>query len=194
MNFLAHLYLSGNNIKITTGNFMADAIKGNKYLTFEDEIQKGILLHRAIDYYTDHHALVKLSKKRLHQRYNHFNGIIIDIFYDHFLAKNWSHYSAIPLAIYAHEIYSHLEANSHLFPPQVKRMLYFMKLQNWLVSYQDTTEIKKVLTQMSLRSKHQSYMHLASEDLILHYNEFENDFQQFFPDIIAFTNLKIKQL
>lgn len=173
---------------------MADAIKGNKYLNFDNEIQKGILLHRAIDYYTDQHELVKRSKKRLHERYNHFNGVIIDIFYDHFLAKNWSHYSAIPLELYAHEIYTILEVNSHVFPTKVKRMFYFMKLQNWLVSYQDTSEIKKVLTRMSLRSKHQSYMHLASEDLILHYNEFENDFQEFFPEIIAFTNQKIKQL
>ena len=112
---------------------MADAVKGNKYLAFDDEIQKGIMLHRAIDSYTDQHELVKLSKKRLNQRYNHYNGVIIDIFYDHFLAKNWSQYSAIPLPLYASEIYMILEANSQIFPSKVKRMFYFMKLQNWLV-------------------------------------------------------------
>lgn len=124
---------------------MADAVKGNKYLAFDDEIQKGIMLHRAIDSYTDQHELVKLSKKRLNQRYNHYNGVIIDIFYDHFLAKNWSQYSAIPLPLYASEIYMILEANSQIFPSKVKRMFYFMKLQNWLVSYTDVNEIKKYL-------------------------------------------------
>ncbi len=172
---------------------MADAVKGNKYLAFDDEIQKGIMLHRAIDSYTDQHELVKLSKKRLNQRYNHYNGVIIDIFYDHFLAKNWSQYSAIPLPLYASEIYMILEANSQIFPSKVKRMFYFMKLQNWLVSYTDVNEIKKVLIRMSLRSKYKSNMHLASEDLILHYDNLENDFQQFFPEIIAFTHQKLTQ-
>lgn len=194
MNFLAHLYLSGNDINIMTGNFMADAIKGRKYEDFEEGIKKGILAHRAIDYFTDQHEIVKLSKKRLHQRYNHFDGVIIDIFYDHFLAKNWSKYSAIPLELFASECYNVLETRSHVFPIKVKRMFYFMKLQNWLVNYKDINEIKTVLIRMSNRTKYKSYMHLASKDLLLYYEEFENDFLLFFPDIQEYITHKISQL
>ncbi|MGB3774600.1 MAG: DUF479 domain-containing protein, partial [Leeuwenhoekiella sp.] len=96
MNFLAHIYLSQYDEQVTIGNFIADGIKGSKYKQFPIPIQKGILLHRSIDAYTDAHHLVRKSTKRLHPHYHHYSGIIVDIFYDHFLAKNWSSYSDIP--------------------------------------------------------------------------------------------------
>jgi len=92
MNFLAHIYLTDKLPLETIGNFMADGIKGKKYLKYGDEIQKGILIHRWIDSYTDSHSIVKQSTKRLHAKYGHYSGVIVDILYDHFLAKNWSHY------------------------------------------------------------------------------------------------------
>ncbi len=99
MNFLAHLYLSPDNTEIIIGNFIADHIVGNKFQQYSDAIQKGIMLHREIDTYTDAHAIVRRSKRRLNERYRHYNGVIIDIFYDHFLAVNWNTYSNIPLNI-----------------------------------------------------------------------------------------------
>lgn len=192
MNFLAHLYLSENNHNIMVGNFIADAVKGKSYLNYDEKIQKGIILHREIDTFTDQHPIVRQSKRRLNIRYNHFRGIIIDIFYDHFLAKNWSQFSNIPLNLYTTEIYKILEKNNNIYPPNVKKLLYFMVLEDWLMSYQNIDEIKKVLTRMSQRTKHQSYMELATEDLLLYYNDFENDFLLFFNDIINFTQSKIK--
>ena len=109
MNFLAHIYLSGDNDLVTIGNFIADGVKGNDYKKFPEELQTGILLHRAIDTYTDAHDTVKQSTRRLHQRYSHYSGVIVDILYDHFLAKNWDNYSNIPLAIYAERFYDSLE-------------------------------------------------------------------------------------
>ena len=106
MNFLAHLYLSKNNKNILIGNFIADAVKGKKYQNYSKEIQAGILLHREIDNYTDAHPVVRKSKQRLNKRYKHYDGVIIDILYDHFLAKNWHNYSDIPLDIYAENVYS----------------------------------------------------------------------------------------
>ena len=87
MNYLAHVYLSGSDQNIMIGNFIADSIKGSKYLEYPIAIQKGILLHRKIDSFTDHHPSFRNSTKKLHQRYGHYSGIIVDIFYDHFLAK-----------------------------------------------------------------------------------------------------------
>ncbi len=96
MNFLAHLYLSKKNKNILIGNFIADAVKGKKHNLYSKEVQAGILLHREIDNYTDNHPIVRKSKRRLNKRYGHYNGVIIDILYDHFLAKNWNNYSEIP--------------------------------------------------------------------------------------------------
>lgn len=191
MNILAHLYLSGNKPHLMVGNFMADAIKGKAYLKYDIDIQQGILLHRAIDTFTDQHPIVKQSKLRLNQRYHHFKGIIIDIFYDHYLAKNWSQFSTIPLEIYSKDTYAILRKYTKIYPSKVNRMLFFMIFENWLMSYQNTDEIKKVLTRMSYRTKHPSNMNLAVEDLLLHYEDFENDFRLFFNDIIQFTQSKI---
>ena len=72
---------------------MADGIRGNNYLNFSEDIKKGILLHRYIDTFTDAHPIYRQSKRRLHEKYGHYSGVIMDIVYDHFLAKNWASYS-----------------------------------------------------------------------------------------------------
>ena len=90
MNFLAHIYLSGDDPNIQLGNFIGDFVKGRNLVEqFGHEIAKGIELHRAIDEFTDKHPIVKLSKVRLREKYRHYAPVIVDIFYDHYLAKNW---------------------------------------------------------------------------------------------------------
>ncbi|MEX0290603.1 MAG: DUF479 domain-containing protein, partial [Flavobacteriaceae bacterium] len=93
MNFLAHIYLSFGDDEITIGNFIADSIRGKKYKHLPERVQKGVILHRAIDTFTDAHPTVRQSSKRLHENYSHYSRVIVDIFYDHFLAKNWKNYS-----------------------------------------------------------------------------------------------------
>jgi acyl carrier protein phosphodiesterase len=190
MNFLAHLYLSKSNKNILIGNFIADAVKGNKHNNYPFEIQAGILLHREIDTYTDNHPIVRKSKRRLHQRYNHYNGVIIDILYDHYLAKNWAHYSEIPLEVYANSIYSFLNENAQSFPLKIQQILPYMVEHNWLVAYATIEGIGKILCGMNKRTKGISKMDLATEDLKLYYHEFENDFTTFFKDLEQFTNQK----
>lgn len=192
MNFLAHLFLSENKTNLIIGNFIADAIKGKKYLNFDKEIQKGILLHREIDTFTDQHPIVRQSKRRLDAKYNHYSGVIIDIFYDHFLAKNWSCFSNIPLELYASEIYNILQNNSHNYPNKINQLLYYMAKENWLLNYQHKEEISKVLKRMNHRAMHNSRMDEAIVDLNLHYDEFEKDFFIFFNEIILFTQSKIR--
>ena len=124
MNFLAHLYLSKNNNNILLGNFIADHIPGNNFTHFHPEIQKGILLHRKIDTYTDAHKIVRKSKRRLHPRYRHYKGVIIDIFYDYYLAKNWSKYSKTSLEIFSKSVYDLLIENHDILPMKSQ---YFTK-------------------------------------------------------------------
>ncbi len=190
MNFLAHLYLSKSNENILIGNFIADAVKGKKYNNYPKEIKAGILLHREIDNYTDNHPIVRKSKRRLNERYRHYNGVIIDILYDHFLAKNWKKYSEIPLNVYAKNIYSFLEKNNEVLPLRAQNMLPYMVEFNWLVSYASIDGIARVLTGMNKRTKGISQMDLAVEDLQLHYKEFEDDFTTFFIDLIEFSAMK----
>ena len=194
MNFLAHLYLSENNTDIMIGNFIADHIKGNKFSHFPIDIQKGILLHREIDTFTDAHEIVRKSKRRLHERYRHYDGVIIDIFYDHFLAKNWSNYSAIPLNVYVNSVYKLLEKNLDILPEKTQQLFPYLVKYNWLYNYQFAQGIQEVLNGMNKRTQGKSKMNLASEDLLLHYQEFEDDFTLFFEDLRNFSTLKLTTL
>ena len=194
MNFLAHLYLSKDNTNILIGNFISDAIKGSNYKKYPHEIKAGILLHREIDTFTDAHPIVKKSMRRLNKRYRHYNGVIIDILYDHFLAKNWSNYSEIPLELYAENVYSFLSKNIATFPEEHQNLLPYMIQYNWLVNYASLEGIERVLQGMNKRTKGISKMDLAIEDLKIHYSEFEEDFTAFFQELVEFTTKKTTYL
>lgn len=176
------------------GNFIADHVVGNQFSHFSKEIQQGILLHREIDTYTDNHKIVKQSKRRLHERYRHYDGVIIDIFYDYFLAKNWSDYSAIPLNIYANAINELFTKNISHLPVRSQNFIKYMVEYNILYNYQFKKGIQKVLNGMNQRTKGKSQMNLALEDLITLENELENDFKLFFKELIQFSNQKFNEL
>lgn len=191
MNFLAHIYLSGEDEFIQIGNFIADGIKGNKYLKFPEEIQKGILLHREIDSFTDHHPTVRQSTKRLHPNYSHYSGVIVDMYYDHFLAKNWKRYSDTPLEAFADNFYSMLNRHYHVLPERTRKMMPYMLRDNWLVSYASLEGIHTALTQLNRRTDYKANMNLAINDLEKHYELFENEFTAFFEELIIFTRAKL---
>lgn len=188
MNFLAHLYLSQKNESLIIGNFIADSIKGKDLQSYPEEVQQGIKLHRAIDAFTDAHPIFRKSKRRLHERYRHYDSVIIDIFYDYFLAKNWNNYSAIPLDIYTKAIYKLLKKNENLLPENSKHFYNYMVNYNILYNYKNLEGIAKVLKGMNNRTKGKSQMDLAIEDLTILENEFEQDFKSFFKEIIDFVN------
>ena len=194
MNFLAHIYLSNENEHIKIGNFIADAIKGNNYKHLPEEIQKGIILHREIDSFTDANEIVRKSKRRLHERYRHYDGVIIDILYDHYLAKNWANYSQTALKEYTQDFYIILTNNYDLLPEKTKHLMPYMIQDDWLYNYSNLDGIERVLQGMNRRTKNKSQMHLAIEDLKINYTSFENDFEEFFKQLINFTNKKIKEL
>ena len=194
MNFLAHIYLSGDNDLMKIGNFMADGIHGKNFDAFPLEIQKGIVLHRSIDTFTDAHPIFRQSTKRLHANYHHYSGIIVDIFYDHFLAKNWSTYSDEKLENYSERFYQSLRDNYDLLTLKTQKMLPYMIDHNWLLSYQTIENIENVLARMDTRMKYDSNMRFSVAELKTFYVEFESEFTAFFKELIVHSNLKIQTL
>lgn len=194
MNFLAHIYLSFDDKDITLGNFFADHIRGNQYKHLPEKVQKGILLHREIDTFTDAHPIARQSSKRLHKNFSHYSQVIVDIFYDHFLAKNWSDYSDVPLDEYVERFYDLLEENYDLLPVATKRMMPYMIAENWLLSYADLAGIDKVLNGMNRRTKNKSRMNFAILDLEASYTDFEDEFTAFFEELITFSRQKFISL
>ena len=183
MNYLAHILLSGTNPDVMIGNFIADSIKGSKYDTYPLGIQKGILLHRQIDSTTDAHPAFRKSTKRLHKNYGHYSGIIVDIFYDHFLAKNWSEFSDIPLADYIQSFYKLLNDNFDILPENIQKMAPIMMDGNWLLIYADLDGIDRVLAGMNRRTKNRSGMDTAGQELKEFYTLFESDFKLVMNDL-----------
>ncbi len=188
MNFLAHLYLSGDNHKIMLGNFIGDFVKGRNALEqFDPEIIRGIQLHRAIDEFTDNHPIVTVSKNRLRPKYRHYSGVIVDVFYDHFLARNWDTYHTELLPDFADKAYGVIQSHDPILPKEVKFMMPYMIKGNWLVNYAKTEGIHRALSGMARRTPYESKMEQSVDDLKKNYAEFSQEFATFFPTLKQFA-------
>ena len=181
MNFLAHIYLSKTDTNIMIGNFIADFVKGNQLNNYSKQIVKGILIHREIDRFTDSHEIVKSSKNRLWNKYRHYSSVIVDIYYDHFLNKNWNDYSSEPLEIFTERNYAVLTEHISDFPEGAKQTLKFMKQTDWLYNYQFLSGIEMALNGMSKRATFDSKMEFAIEELNQDYDLYKTEFKSFFP-------------
>lgn len=183
MNFLAHLYLSGNNEQIIFGNFLGDFIKGKQYQQFEEDIQKGILLHRFIDYFADNHKISKESRKYVRKNYRKYAGIVIDVFYDHFLAKNFEKYSTVPLNQFAKNAHLIIDENYKLLPINIQNKIPFIIRKERLISYKNISGIKKSLFLMGQFTSLPNESSFAISQLKNNYNQLQLQFEEFFHDI-----------
>jgi acyl carrier protein phosphodiesterase len=190
MNFLAHVFLSGDSEELIIGNFIADAIRGD-YSEYPPGIIKGIELHRKIDHYTDSHAAVDQSINRLKPIYGRYSSVIVDIFYDHYLAKDWKKYSDVPLNQYAANIYQIMSDNLDHMPPKVHQFLPYMISGNWLVNYANFDGIESTLQGMSRRAKFESGMEKSIEDLKKDHELYQKEFDEFFPQLQEYVNTVI---
>lgn len=186
MNFLAHLYLSGENEQIRLGNFIGDFVKGRYFSEYPDDVQRGILLHRFIDTYTDKHHIVIHAKKRLQAKYGHYSGVVIDMFYDHFLAVQWDTYSKQTLRAFVKNVHYMLRENFDILPKKVKHFLPIMIASRRLESYSTIKGIENALRIMSRYTTLPAQTPYAIDVLKLNYSDLENEFNDFFYDITEY--------
>lgn len=187
MNYLGHLYLAEDNPASLVGNFLGDFVKGTIRADLPDAIRYGIALHRKVDGFTDSHEIVRASLRRITPARRRFAGIMMDMFYDHFLAKNWQQFSQVPLQQFSENVYGALLQHHTLLPDRLKRMLPYLIAENWLVSYREIASIDRALNRLSSRFKRENPLLNSAEELEANYNELESDFHQFFPDLIRFV-------
>lgn len=192
MNYLSHIYLSGSEDDIKIGNFIADGVKGNSYLKFNEKIQQGILMHRDIDYFIDNHPVSAESKKRIHDIYGKHSGVAIDIFYDHFLAKYWNDFSKESLRSYVYHFYFLVLMNYSILPLRLKHAFPFMVLNNWFRMYSRVEGIENVLVRMSKFTSLPENTENAINNFKIYYSDYEAEFRAFFKEIQNFITEKYK--
>jgi len=187
MNYLAHLYLSGNNEKIIVGNFIGDYVKGNKYQQFPIEIQKGIIMHRQIDTFTDTHPKFREAKQLLLPHFRLYSGIVVDLFYDYFLASQWNKFSTVTLRQFSKNIHAVLLSHFFYLPLRVQGFLPSLIQSKRLESYARKSGIGKSLEIMSRYTSLPANSKEAIAVLKSNHTFFENNFTVFMNDMIEFV-------
>ncbi|MFN6945223.1 MAG: ACP phosphodiesterase [Cytophagaceae bacterium] len=182
MNYLAHAFLSTSD-EILIGNFIGDSVKGKFINKYPEGISQGIFLHRAIDTYTDCHPTFRKSKSRLRAKYGLFSGILVDMFYDHFLAAQWSQYSCVSLTDFSSNTYKTIQKYHYYLPDKIKIILPYMISEDWLYSYSTFKGIQKSLIGINDRTRQRGMISDAHLDLMEYYYYFFDDFRIFFDDV-----------
>lgn len=193
MNYLVHLYLSGPDPLHQLGGLMGDFVKGPLTDQYPAGITTGLRLHRQIDVLAHNSPSTRNSRRRLDAKYGHGRGIIVDIFYDHFLANVWSEYSQETLPAYAARIYQLLADNHRQLPGKLQQITPRMAQDNWLVSYRQPSVVARALDRIAQRLSKPLPLDEAVEDLATHEALFLQDFRNFMAEATAFVKKELEQ-
>jgi acyl carrier protein phosphodiesterase len=199
MNHLAHFFLSDNKEDIMIGNFIADFITNKELPLFTEGVQQGIMLHREIDAFTDSHPVVKQSTKRLHPFHHKYAPVIVDIYYDFLLAKNWSTYAPhltlswrnaplgepVKMADFIENIYQLLKKRNNELPEKLQKRLPYMIKNNWLMTYTTLAGLNDTFERVERQAAFPGNFGNATHHLEMYMEEFDEEFNNFFPDLIA---------
>ncbi len=186
MNFLTHLFLSNSAPELLVGNLMGDFVKGRLDGRFPPGIKQGILLHREIDSFTGQNWYFLRSKRRLDQSFGHYRGVLVDLFYDHFLAAHWEDYAEVLLSVFISDAWRILCEHKEFLPDKLQRIMPFL-FRDWLPSYSDISGIAAVLQRISLRLKRANRLGEGAEALSRNYGGLYGDFRKFIPELILFS-------
>ncbi len=187
MNYLAHLYLADDDPESVIGSLMGDFVKGRIDGTLSGALRWGITVHRKIDSFTDANAVFRGSKRRLRPEFRRYGGILVDLYYDHFLAVNWHRYSDVPLEDYSQRVYRILEEHRRNLPSRMQRSVSYMIANDLLLSYRDVIGIRRALQGIEGRLKRESRLSEAVLDLRRNYASLKTDFDRFFPELIGYV-------
>jgi acyl carrier protein phosphodiesterase len=192
MNHLAHFFLSDNKEDLMIGNFIADFITNKELPFFTEGVQKGILLHREIDAFTDSHLFVKKSTKRLHPFHHKYAPVIVDIYYDFLLAKNWEKYAppSVKMTDFIENVYKILKKRHDELPEKLKKRLPYMIKNKWLMTYTTLVGLNDTFERVERQAAFPGNFGNAVHHLEVYMEEFDEEFNNFFPDLMEHCRLR----
>ena len=187
MNFLAHLYLAERDPEAILGSLMGDFVKGPLAGRFPPVLGRALAQHRAVDTFTDAHPVVRASRARVAPPYRRFAGVVVDMYYDHFLARDWDAFADEPLATFTARVYAVLLAHEARLPDRLRRLAPSMARLDWLGSYRQVESVHAALDRMGERLKRGNALAGAGQALMTHYDAVEREFRAFFPELVRFV-------
>jgi len=182
MNFLFHLYLSGDDPDVLTGNLMGDFVKGRIGDHYPPRMRSGIVLHRRIDSFAQNHLLFRQSKQRIDPGFGHWRGVLVDMFYDHFLADEWNRWSPESFESYLSRARRTVE-NNHRYLPERMRGLLPIIFDTMLPSYRTVAGVGLSLERMSQRIQRVNPLAEGAGELQRNHAGLQNDFREFMPEV-----------
>lgn len=185
MNWLAHLYLSERSAEFRIGNLLPDLIGRNEWMALPPGFVRGAECHCRIDRFTDSHPLARQSRERLGPEFRRYSGIIVDVFYDHLLAVNWNHYSAVPLREFAAEVYASFDQHRSVVPAEAMAHLERIRAHDLLCCYVEIAGLREALRRLGARLRKPVALDAAVPLLERDHADFARDFRQFFPELIV---------
>jgi acyl carrier protein phosphodiesterase len=191
MNYLAHALLSGNSDAAITGGLLGDFVKGRLDGRFDTEVTEAIVLHRAVDRFTDAHAIPHASRALISPARRRFAGVLVDVFYDHFLARHWSRYCDIALEDFTAHVYAILLPQRDGFPERLRHVLPHMAANDWLASYAELWAVNAALNGIARRFQRFPRAIVLVDAVIeleTNYREFEEHFLAFFPELMRYAH------
>jgi acyl carrier protein phosphodiesterase len=194
MNYLAHAYLSFDDDEILVGNLISDFVKGKNKFNYPERIQKGIVLHRAIDTFTDDHQATKLAKNVFRPRYRLYSGAFVDVVYDHFLAIDGNEFTEESLEVFSEKVYHTIDKYQQYLPERFARMFPYMKLQNWLFNYRTLTGTQLSFGGVVRRARYLDESKTAAILFEENYIALQACYRSFFPDMKSFAYRMFEEL
>lgn len=194
MNHLAHARLAGPDPLDVAANLMGDFVRGRLKDRFPPRVKAGIRLHRAVDAYTDAHPVHRQSRTRLAPPFRRYAPILVDIYYDHFLACHFQRFHDQPVEEFSSGVYDALERHRDILPVTLRRLAPIWRHRDLLAAYADVAVIDEVLVGISKRLTRDNPVHRGGGCLREHYQGFEADFLAFFPDLLGFAREKRRHL
>lgn len=186
MNWLAHLYLSDPNPAFRIGNLLPDIVPASELVDLKPEFRRGVEQHHRIDSFTDKHAIVRQSINRVAPPFRRYAGILTDVFYDHFLARQWDSFSSVALSDFVEEVHASFESHRADIPPVAYLRLEQIRAGNFLSSYGELSGVALTLERISRRLSRPVPLGDAVSVLEENYELFQSDFSVFFPELVSY--------
>ncbi|MFO7576554.1 MAG: ACP phosphodiesterase [Pelovirga sp.] len=187
MNYLAHLYFSAPRPLAWAGSLMGDFVKGNDHRDLPEDLVIHLQLHRHLDTCTRTSLPFQTSRRRIDPRFRHGRSVLVDVFYDHFLACQWDRWCARPLPDFARHVYAGLLQCQHLLPPLLQRQLPRMIADDWLTSYRTAAVIERVLQRLEQRLGHKVPLAAGYHELERLRAPMQEDFSAFMVEAADLT-------